>query len=130
MVAKVGPHLSVVMDKVALDKVVIRELVMEKVVIGELVMEFSNDQGSIWRSGGRSWRGGRRGRVGWWTFKNLQSSDSFLLLMLVSIMMMVMASMVMITLVFASRPASSSGPPLRSAGPPRSVNLSLVRWFA
>ena len=31
MVAKVGPHLSVVMDKV----------VMDKVVIGELVMEFS-----------------------------------------------------------------------------------------
>ena len=120
MVAKVGPHLSVVMDKV----------VMDKVVIGELVMELSNDQGSIWRSGGRSWRGGCRGRVGRWTFKNLQSSDSFLLLMLVSIMMMVMASMVMIMLVFASRPASSSGPPLRSAGPPRSVNLSLVRWFA
>ena len=65
MVAKVGPHLSVVMDKVMLDmvvigelvmdKVVTGELVMEKVVIGELVMEFSNDQGSIWRSGGRSW---------------------------------------------------------------------------
>ena len=106
------------------------KVVMDKVVIGELVMELSNDQGSIWRSGGRSWRGGCRGRVGRWTFKNLQSSDSFLLLMLVSIMMMVMASMVMITLVFASRPASSSGPPLRSAGPPRSVNLSLVRWFA
>ena len=125
MVAKVGPHLSVVMDKVVMDQVV-----MDKVVIGELVMELSNDQGSIWRSGGRSWRGGCRGRVGRWTFKNLQSSDSFLLLMLASNMMMVMASMAMITLVFASRPASSSGPPLRSAGPPRSVNLSLVRWFA
>ena len=125
MVAKVGPHLSVVVDKVVMDQVV-----MDKVVIGELVMELNNDQGSIWRSGGRSWRGGCRGRVGRWTFKNLQSSDSFLLLMLASNMMMVMASMVMITLVFASRPASSSGPPLRSAGPPRSVNLSLVRWFA
>ena len=125
MVAKVGPHLSVVVDKVVMDQVV-----MDKVVIGELVMELSNDQGAIWRSGGRSWRGGCRGRVGRWTFKNLQSSDSFLLLMLASNMMMVMASMVMITLVFASRPASSSGPPLRSAGPPRSVNLSLVRWFA
>ena len=124
MVAKVGPHLSVVVDKVVMDQVV-----MDKVVIGEL-MELSNDQGSIWRSGGRSWRGGCRGRVGRWTFKNLQSSDSFLLLMLASNMMMVMASMVMVTLVFASRPASSSGPPLRSAGPPRSVNLSLVRWFA
>ena len=125
MVAKVGPHLSVVVDKVVMDQVV-----MDKVVIGELVMELSNDQGSIWRSGGRSWRGGCRGRVSRWTFKNLQSSDSFLLLMLASNMMMVMASMVMVTLVFASRPASSSGPPLRSAGPPRSVNLSLVRWFA
>ena len=68
MVAKVGPHLSVVVDKV----------VMDQVVIGELVMELNNDQGSIWRSGGRSWRGGCRGRVGRWTFKNLQSSDSFL----------------------------------------------------
>ena len=40
MVAKVGPHLSVVMDKVVMDKVVmdmvvIGELVMDKVVIGE-----------------------------------------------------------------------------------------------
>ena len=35
MVAKVGPHLSEVMDKVVMDKVVIGELVMDKVVIGE-----------------------------------------------------------------------------------------------
>ena len=57
----------------------------------------------------------------WWSVCKL---FAFLLTMMVMIRIVVLVVMVMMV---TSRPPSSSVPPLRSAGPPRSVSLSL-RW--